>query len=49
MGDYTLAAIGATFEGKPGFFLLAGKLSPDGGGHAEDLQDHDCAIAHSAP
>jgi CDP-diacylglycerol pyrophosphatase len=48
IGDYSLAAIGATFDGKPGFLLLADKLSPDGGGHAEDLEDHDCAIAQSA-
>jgi CDP-diacylglycerol pyrophosphatase len=47
MGDYSLAAIGATFDGKPGFLLLADKLSPDGGGHAEDLEDHDCAIAQA--
>ena len=49
MGDYSLAAVGATFDGKPGFILLADKLSPDGGGHAEDLEDHDCAIASSTP
>jgi CDP-diacylglycerol pyrophosphatase len=49
MGDYSLAAVGATFDGKPGFILLADKLSPDGGGHAEDLEDHDCAIAGSTP
>jgi CDP-diacylglycerol pyrophosphatase len=49
MGEYSLAAVGATFDGKPGFILLADKLSPDGGGHAEDLEDHDCAIAGSTP
>jgi CDP-diacylglycerol pyrophosphatase len=49
MGDYSLAAIGWSFEGKPGFLLLADKHSPDGGGHAEDLIDHDCVIARSAP
>jgi CDP-diacylglycerol pyrophosphatase len=49
MGDYSLAAVGATFDSKPGFILLADKLSPDGGGHAEDLEDHDCAIAQAAP
>jgi len=48
MGDYSLAAIGATFAGKPGFVLLADKISADGGGHAEDLQDHGCAIAQFA-
>ena len=49
MGAYSLAAIGAAFEGKPGFILLADQFSLEGGGHAEDLQDHDCAIARSAP
>ncbi len=49
MDDYSLAAVGATFDGKPGFILLADRLSPEGGGHAEDLQDHDCAIVQSAP
>ena len=48
MGDYSLAAIGATFEGKPGFILLADRISTDGGGHAEDLQDHGCALAKLA-
>jgi CDP-diacylglycerol pyrophosphatase len=49
MGAYSLAATGATFEGKPGFVLLADQFSLEGGGHAEDLQDHDCAIARSTP
>ncbi len=49
MGAYSLAAIGATLDGKPDFILLADQFSLEGGGHAEDLQDHDCAIAHSAP
>ncbi len=49
MDTYSLAAVGATFDGKPGFILLADRLSPEGGGHAEDLQDHTCAIAQSAP
>jgi CDP-diacylglycerol pyrophosphatase len=49
MGAYSLAAIGATLDGKPDFILLADEFSLEGGGHAEDLQDHDCAIAHSAP
>jgi CDP-diacylglycerol pyrophosphatase len=49
MGAYSLAAIGATFGGKPGFILLAEQFSLEGGGHAEDLEDHDCAIAHLAP
>jgi CDP-diacylglycerol pyrophosphatase len=49
MGAYTLAAVGATFDGKPGFILLANSFSLEGGGHAEDIQDHYCAIAHLAP
>jgi CDP-diacylglycerol pyrophosphatase len=49
MAAYSLAAIGATFDGKPGFILLADQFSLEGGGHAEDLQDHDCAIARLAP
>ncbi len=49
MDDYSLAAVGATFDSKPGFILVADRISPEGGGHAEDLQDHDCAIAQSAP
>jgi len=49
MDAMTLAVVGAAFDGKPGFILLANSGSPDGGGHAEDLQDHDCAIARSAP
>ena len=42
------AATGASFAGDP-VVLLADQFSLEGGGHAEDLQDHDCAIAHSAP
>ena len=49
MDAYTLAAVGATFDGKPGFILLADRFSFEGGGHGEDLQEHDCAIASSAP
>ena len=49
MGAYSLAAVGATFDGKPGFILLADSFSLEGGGHAEDIEDHDCAIAHLAP
>ncbi len=49
MGAYSLAAIGASFDGKPDFILLADQFSLEGGGHAEDLEDHNCAIAHSAP
>ena len=49
MGAYSLAAIGASFDGEPGFVLLADQFSLEDGGHAEDLQDHDCAIARSTP
>ena len=49
MDAYSLAAVGATFGGKPGFILLADSFSLEGGGHAEDLQDHDCAITGSGP
>ena len=49
MGAYSLAAICASFDGKPDFILLADQFSLEGGGHAEDLEDHNCAIAHSAP
>jgi CDP-diacylglycerol pyrophosphatase len=49
MGAYSLAAVGTTFDGKAGFILLADQFSLEGGGHAEDLQDHDCAIAGSTP
>ena len=49
MGAYSLAAIGAVFDGKPGFVLLADEFSLEAGGHAEDLEDHNCAVAHSTP
>ena len=49
MGAYSLAAVGATFGGKPGFVLLADQFSLEGGGHTEDVEDHDCAIARSTP
>jgi CDP-diacylglycerol pyrophosphatase len=49
MGEFSLAAVGAVFGGKPGFILLADRASAEGGGHAEDLEDHDCAIAQSTP
>jgi CDP-diacylglycerol pyrophosphatase len=49
MGAYSLAAVGAVFDGKPGFVLLADHFSLEAGGHAEDLEDHDCAIARSTP
>lgn len=44
MGAWSLILVGATFSGKPGFALLADHAEMLGGGHAEDLQDQDCAI-----
>ena len=49
MGQETLAAVGATFAGAPGFILLADRAELAAGGHAEDLQDHNCALAPRAP
>ena len=48
-GRLSLAAVGATFGGKPGFILLADSFSLEGAGHAEGLQDHDCAITGPGP
>lgn len=45
MGAWSILLVGATFEGEPGFVLLADHAEMLGGGHAEALQDHDCAIA----
>lgn len=45
MGLWTIAAVGATFNGDPGFILLADHAELTAGGHAEDIQDHKCAIA----
>jgi CDP-diacylglycerol pyrophosphatase len=44
MGLWSLAAIAFDFSGKPGFILLADPAELTGGGHAEDLQDHECLI-----
>lgn len=49
MGAMSLGVVGAEFEGKPGFVLLADVFSLEGGGHAEDIQDHNCAVARIAP
>jgi CDP-diacylglycerol pyrophosphatase len=49
LGAMSFAAVGANFDGKPGFILLADAFSTEGGGHAEDVQDHNCAIAHPRP
>ena len=45
MGAWSLAAAPMSFDGKPGFVLLADYAELFGGGHAEDVADHDCAIA----
>ena len=42
MSLQTLIAMGADFQGKPGFILLADHAELAAGGHAEDLQDADC-------
>src|SRR5579863_2190353 len=44
MSYETLAAVGATFDGKPGFILLADHAELAEGGHAEDILDHSCAV-----
>ena len=49
MADESLIAVGATFSGKAGFVLLADRAELTQGGHAEDLQDHDCATAQKEP
>ena len=46
MGQQSLVAVGSTFQGRPGFVLLADRAELEGGGHGEDLQDHDCKIAN---
>ena len=47
MGRETLVAAGITYvPAQPGFVLLAQQGDLGGGGHGENLQDHDCAIAH---
>ena len=45
MNYETLAVVGATFDGKPGFVLLADHAELAAGGHAEDIEDHACAVA----
>jgi CDP-diacylglycerol pyrophosphatase len=44
MAHWTLAAVPLTFDGKPGFALLADRAELTAGGHAEDVADHDCGI-----
>jgi CDP-diacylglycerol pyrophosphatase len=45
MGAWSLAAVPVDFAGRPGFALLADHAELAAGGHAEDLQDPDCAVA----
>ena len=49
MGAWTLVLAGAEFDGRPGFILLANRADPLHGDFAsgEELQDHDCRIAHT--
>jgi CDP-diacylglycerol pyrophosphatase len=49
MGAWTLVLVGADFGGRPGFILLANRADPLHGdfGSGEELQDHDCRIAHA--
>lgn len=51
MGVLTLVVAGASFDGRPGFVLLAGRADPGHGnrGSGESLQDHTCALARRAP
>jgi CDP-diacylglycerol pyrophosphatase len=49
MGQHTLVVVGMTWSNKvAGFAVLDGKVDPATGnrGSGEDLQDHDCALAH---
>jgi CDP-diacylglycerol pyrophosphatase len=48
-GLWTILAAGANFDGKPGFILLVDHAELSAGGHAEDLQDQDCAIVPLKP
>ena len=45
MDLWSLAVVPVQYDGKPGFALLADPAELTAGGHAEDLQDHDCALA----
>lgn len=46
MAAWTIGLVGATFDGKPGFWILAGRADPAAGewGSAESIQDHACKI-----
>ncbi len=45
MGNWSLAAAPVNFGSEPGFVLLADHAELAAGGHAEDIQDHSCALA----
>jgi CDP-diacylglycerol pyrophosphatase len=45
MGQWSLGAAPIRFGTEPGFVLLADRAELTEGGHAEDLQDHSCALA----
>jgi CDP-diacylglycerol pyrophosphatase len=50
MGEQTLVVVGAEFAaGSPGFIILTDRVNLADGDRAsgEELQDHDCALAHS--
>ncbi|WP_223875582.1 CDP-diacylglycerol diphosphatase [Xanthomonas sontii] len=50
MVHQTLAVVGAEFDGRPGFVLLAATALPGDGVGAEELQDHDCTgVVPAAP
>ncbi len=48
MAAVTIVVAGATFDGEPGFIVLAGRadLAAGNRGSGEELQDHRCALAH---
>jgi len=50
MGRETLAVIGVSADGRPGFVLLSDRadLTTMDQGAAEDLQDHSCKVLHAA-
>jgi CDP-diacylglycerol pyrophosphatase len=50
MAHWTLVVIGARWQDKDGFVLLAGHATPASGnwGEGEQLQDHSCAAATAA-
>lgn len=48
MASWTLILVGATFDGAPGYLLLADHSDSIGVAHAEALQDHACAIASAS-